>query len=120
MEIKRLKSNRTKKVRAGDKVLVIAGNSKGQSGTVIRCMDEKVLVQGINMCKKHVKRSQQNPKGGVVEMERPINISNVCACDDAGNPLKLRIRLADNGEKELVYDNDGQIVVWRSMKSSKK
>ncbi|MCE5294397.1 MAG: 50S ribosomal protein L24, partial [Chlamydiales bacterium] len=62
--------NVSKKIRAGDKVLVTAGNCKGQTGSVIRSMGEKVLVQGINLCKKHVKRSQQHPKGGVVEMER--------------------------------------------------
>lgn len=110
----------SKKIRAGDKVLVTAGNSKGQTGTVIRSMGDKVLVQGINLCKKHVKRSQQNPKGGVVEMERPIDVSNVAACDDAGNRLKLQVQISKDGDKELVYEKDGQLVVWRSMKRSKE
>lgn len=112
--------NATKKIRAGDRVLVTAGNNKGQSGTVIRSMGEKVLVQGINMCKKHVKRSEQNPKGGVVEMERPVHISNVAPCDDAGNRVKLQVRIANDGAKELVYETDGQTKTWRSMKSSKE
>lgn len=120
MEKLAVKSNGSKKVRAGDKVVVIAGNSKGQTGTVIRCEDDKVLIQGINMCKKHVKRSQQNPKGGIVEMERPINVSNVSPCDDQGNALKLSVRFDDEGQKELVYERDGQIVTWRSMKLSKE
>ncbi len=112
--------NVSKKIRAGDKVLVRAGNSKGQNGTVIRTVGDKVLVQGINMCKKHVKRSQQNPKGGVVEMERPIHISNVAPCDDAGQRLKLEVAVAKDGDKELVYDNNGKPTVWRSMKRSKE
>lgn len=112
--------NSTKKIRAGDKVLVTAGNNKGQTGTVIRSVGEKVLVQGINMCKKHVKRSEQNPKGGVVEMERPVHVSNVAPCDDAGNRVKLQVRVATDGQKELVYETDGQQKIWRSMKSSKE
>ncbi len=110
----------SKKIRAGDKVLVIAGNSKGQNGTVIRSIGEKVLVQGINMCKKHVKRSEQHPKGGVIEMERPVHISNVAPCDAAGNRVKLQIVQAKDGDKELVYEKDGQTSTWRSMKRSKE
>lgn len=110
----------SKKIRSGDKVVVIAGNAKGQNGKVIRCVGEKVVVQGLNMCKKHVKRSEQNPKGGIVEFERPIHISNVCACDEAGQPLKLKTRFDSAGQKELVYDKDGESVVWRSMKPSKE
>jgi large subunit ribosomal protein L24 len=110
---------RTNKVRAGDKVIVIAGNCKGQVGTVISCMSDKVLIQGINLRKKHVKRSQQNPKGGVVEIERPIHVSNVCACDENGAPLKLKVRVDTKGEKELYYLKNGQPVIYRSMKRSK-
>lgn len=109
--------NVSKKIRAGDKVLVTAGNCKGQTGSVIRSMGEKVLVQGINLCKKHVKRSQQHPKGGVVEMERPVHISNVAPCDAAGNRVKLQVKVAKDGAKELVYDNNGQQSTWRSMRS---
>lgn len=110
----------SKKIRAGDKVLVTAGNSKGSTGTVIRSMGEKVLVQGINLCKKHVKRSQQNPKGGVVEMEKPIHVSNVAPCDEAGNRVKVKVEINKDGTKELVYENNGQKSSWRSMKTSKE
>ncbi len=110
----------SKKVRAGDKVLVIAGNAKGQTGTVLACVGDRVLIQGVNLCKKHVKRSQQNPKGGVVELERPIHISNVCPCDDEGHPLKLKVQVNENGERELFYMKNGQKVLHRSMKRSKK
>jgi large subunit ribosomal protein L24 len=101
-------------------VLVTAGNSKGQTGTVIRCENDRVLIQGINMCKKHVKRSQQHPKGGIVEMEKPIHVSNVAPCDEQGNKLKVSVRFAKDGEKELAYDKDGKQVAWRSMKRSNK
>lgn len=110
------KSKGSKKVKAGDTVLVIAGNNKGQKGKVLSCTEDRVLVQGINLCKKHVKRSQQNPKGGIVEMERTIHVSNVCPCDEEGNALKLKVRIQD-GQKDLVHEKDGQTVVWRSLKT---
>jgi large subunit ribosomal protein L24 len=110
----------SKKIRAGDRVLVTAGNSKGQNGIVIRCTGEKVLIQGVNMYKKHVKRSQQNPKGGITEIERPMNISNVCPCDESGMKLKVKVRFNDEGQKELVSEKDGQLIAWRSMKHSKE
>ena len=110
----------SKKVRTGDKIVVIAGNAKGQTGTVLACVGDKVLVQGLNLCKKHVKRSQQHPKGGVIEIERPIHVSNVRPCDDEGRPLKVKIQVNENGGRELYYMKDGQPVVWRSMKRSMK
>lgn len=120
MERKTPKKSGSRNIRTGDSVVVIAGNSKGQSGKVVRCIEDRVVVQGVNMSKKHVKRSQQNPKGGVVEMERPIHISNVAACDEAGQPVKLQARFDSAGQKELVYDKDGKLVTWRSMKRPQK
>ncbi len=111
-------SKRSKKVRVGDKVVVIAGNCKGQIGTVVTCMDDKVLVQGINLKKKTVRRSEQNPKGGFIDIERPIHVSNVSPCDDNGVPLKVRARIDAQGEKELYYQKDGQAVTYRSMRRS--
>lgn len=110
----------TKKVRSGDKVVVIAGNCKGQVGTVVSCDEDKVFIQGVNLGKKHVKRSQQNPKGGIVEIERPIHVSNVCACDENGAPVKLKIQVDENGEKQLSYMKDGASVVYRSIKRTKR
>ena len=109
------KQKGSKKVRAGDTVVVITGNNKGQSGKVLSCTDDKVLVQGVNMCKKHVKRSEQNPKGGVVELERPVHVSNVCPCDESGKAIKVKVSTKD-GEKKLVYEKNGDLVEWRSMK----
>lgn len=71
------KSKRTKSIRKGDTVFVIAGNERGKTGSVLAHSEGKVLVQGLNMRKKHVKRSQQNPNGGIVEREMPIHVSNV-------------------------------------------
>lgn len=110
----------SKKVRAGDTVVITTGACKGQNGKVLRCIDDKVVVQGINMCKKHVKKSERNPQGGIIEMEKPVHVSNVCPCDASGNPLKLKVRVSESGEKELCYEQNGELVVWRSMKHDEK
>ena len=114
------KSRRTKKIRKDDLVLVIAGNSRGQKGKVLACSGDRVIVEGINMCKKHVKPSEANPKGGVVEFEKSIHVSNVQACDDEGNPLKLQVRANEEGERELVHAKGDELVVRRTLKRLKK
>lgn len=67
----------SKKIRKGVEVLVIAGNDKGKKGAVLARLEDRVLVQGVNVRKKHLKRNQQTAGGRVVDMEMPIHISNV-------------------------------------------
>lgn len=110
------KAKASKKIRKGDKVIAIAGNDRGQTGTVLRVIGDKVLVQGLNIVKKHVKRSQANQKGGIIEMEKPIHISNLKPCTDEGKAIKLHVRKNDQGQRELYYKVDGQDVLYRSMK----
>jgi len=68
-----------KKIKLGDEVLVIAGRDKGKSGKVIKTLraQDKVVVEGINIVKKHVKPNNQNDKGGIFDIEAPIHVSNV-------------------------------------------
>ena len=106
---------RSKKIRKGDRVLVIAGNCKGQSGEILACTEERVVVQGVNLCKKHVKKSEHNPKGGVVEFEAPMHISNVRPCDENGASVKLKIEIDQNGAKQLYYMKEQNKVLYRSM-----
>ena len=67
------------KIKVGDEVVVIAGKDKGKNGKVIKTIrkDEKVVVEGINIVKKHVKPNNQNDKGGIFDIEAPIHVSNV-------------------------------------------
>ena len=67
------------KIKVGDEVLVIAGSSKGKNGRVIKTLrkENKVVIEGINMVKKHVKPRNQNDKGGIFDIESPIHVSNV-------------------------------------------
>jgi large subunit ribosomal protein L24 len=66
-------------VKKGDHVVVLAGKEKGKSGKIIHVMTDKqrVVVEGLQMIKKHVKKSQQNPNGAIIEREGSIHISNV-------------------------------------------
>lgn len=111
-------SNKSKKIRKGDKVIAIAGNNRGQSGTVLSCSGEKVLVQGLNVRKKHVKASQQNQRGGIIEMEKPIHVSNLKVCTADETPVKLKVRATKTGERQLVYTNKDKEVLHRSLKKS--
>ena len=67
------------KLRKGDEVVVITGDDKGSKGKILQVMREKnrVLVEGINMSKKHERKTQDNPQGAIVEREAPIHCSNV-------------------------------------------
>ncbi len=67
------------KIKVGDEVIVIAGKDKGKSGKVIKTLknENKVVVEGINVAKKHVKPNNQNDKGGIFDIELPIHVSNV-------------------------------------------
>lgn len=71
------------KVKIGDKVLVIAGSNKGKEGKIIKTFkkEDKVLVEGVNIVKKHMKPNQANENGGIIERENPIHVSNVKVID---------------------------------------
>jgi large subunit ribosomal protein L24 len=73
-------------VRKGDQVTVISGNHKGSNGTILQVFPEKlqVLVEGVRMIKKHQRKTQQFPDGGILEREGPIHISNVKLVERAG------------------------------------
>ena len=70
-------------IKVGDKVRVITGNNKGSEGKVLKVLkaDNKVIVDGVNIVKKHVKPNRQNETGGILEVEAPIHISNVKVLD---------------------------------------
>lgn len=113
---KKEKSNR--RIRKGDTVVAIAGNDKGKTGTVLhRVDDSKFVVQGINVRKKAVRRSEANPQGGFVEREMPIHASNLKVCDSQGKGVRLKARLNKNGDKELYYNSDGKEILHRLVKN---
>ncbi|MFI0434211.1 MAG: 50S ribosomal protein L24 [Parachlamydiaceae bacterium] len=109
----------TSKVRKGDRVVAVSGNDRGLSGTVQSRKGDKVVVQGLNLRKKHVKKSQEAPKGRIVEIERPIHVSNLKVCVEGDTAAKLKVRTNNEGDRELVYKQGGQEMVYRSVKKPK-
>ena len=67
----------SKKLKVKDEVMVIAGNCKGQTGKILFRSEERVVVEGVNVRKKHKKPTRQNEKGQIIDIECPIHISNV-------------------------------------------
>ena len=103
-------------IKKDDMVKVIAGNDKGEVGKVLARAKDRILIQGVNVRKKHVKQQQQGKSGGeIISIERPINISNVALCDADGNRIKLKIK-SSGTTKELVYSKDGKETVYRTLR----
>ncbi|WP_019589158.1 MULTISPECIES: 50S ribosomal protein L24 [unclassified Thioalkalivibrio] len=101
-----------KKIRKGDDVVVVAGKDKGRRGTVIKVQDDKVLVQNINMAKKHQKPNpQQGVSGGIIEKEMPMHISNVMLYNPAtAKGDRVGIRTLEDGRKVRVYRSNDEVV----------
>lgn len=110
-------SNR--RMRPGDEVVIIAGNDKGRSGKIISFKGDRVVVEGINVRKKHMRKTQQNQKGQIIDIECPVHISNVSPSVN-GKAIKVRARFNDKNEKEFYYLEEGKEVLFRSAKNQKR
>jgi len=98
-------------VKKGDVVVVLAGDDKGKTGEVMSVYprDSKVLVQGVNRVFKHLKPSRQHPRGGRIQKEMPIHISNVLPLDPkTGKSTRVAFRTNEDGAKERVAKKSGQ------------
>lgn len=92
-------------VRRGDLVAIIAGNFKGSEGRILRVIpkERRVVVEGINMRKRHQRPSQANPEGGIVTFEAPIDVSNVMlVCPHCKAPARVRRRHDPDGTLERL------------------
>ena len=99
------------KIRKGDQVIVIAGRDKGKRGTVaLRVDEDHVVVEGVNVAKKHVKPNPlKGTTGGVVDKTMPIHQSNVAIFNAAtGKADRVGIKLLEGGKKVRVYKSSGQ------------
>ncbi len=65
------------RIKKGDMVQAITGEDKGKTGKVLQVLDDRALVEGLNFVKKHMRKTQDNPQGGVFEKEAPIHLSNL-------------------------------------------
>lgn len=99
-------------VKKGDTVQVIAGNDKGATGRVLRVDPDKgkVVVQGLNVARKHVRPSRKNPQGGRITVEKPIHISNVLPVNPKSSKGgRVRYRAESDGSKKRVSVDGAEI-----------
>jgi large subunit ribosomal protein L24 len=101
-----------KRIRKGDQVIVIAGKYKGQKGEVVRVLDEKVVVQNVNLVKRHTKPNPQaNQPGGIIEREAPLHISNVMLFNPAsGKGDRVGFKLLGDDRKVRVWRSTGEAI----------
>ena len=88
------------KLKTGDKVVVVSGSNKGKEGKITKILDNKVIVEGVNIVKKHLKPKNNNGTGEIIEMEAPIHVSNVMLSDPkTKKPTKVKIEKDSKGKK---------------------
>jgi large subunit ribosomal protein L24 len=100
-------------VKKDDTVFVITGKDKGKKGRVIAAYprENRVLVEGVNLVKKHAKPSQKNPQGGILTQEASIHVSNVMLVDPkSGQPTRVGYKVLDNGKKVRVAKKSGEVI----------
>jgi large subunit ribosomal protein L24 len=100
-------------VKTGDTVEVIAGNSKGKRGKIVEVLVKKnrVVVEGVNLIKKHVKPNAQSPQGEIKELEGTIHISNVLVVDPStGKPTRIGRKLNDAGNLQRFSKASGKFI----------
>ncbi|XVN41300.1 MAG: 50S ribosomal protein L24 [Rickettsia endosymbiont of Argas persicus] len=100
------------KVKKGDEVVVITGKYKGKKGKILKVLpvENKIIVSGVNLVKKHTKPTQTS-EGGIITKELPIHISNVAHIDPkTGNPTKVAFKFLENGSKVRIAKKSGEII----------
>lgn len=100
-------------IKVDDVVEVLTGDDKGKRGKVIRLdrAANKVVVEGVNRVYRHLKPSRQNPQGGRLSKEMPVNASNVALIDPTTNkPTRLGVKYQDDGTKVLVAKRSGAVI----------
>jgi len=102
------------KIRKNDNVIVIAGNNRGKTGKVLKVFPKinRVIVEGVNLRKRHTKPTQKNPQGGITEKEAPVNVSNIMILDPKTNE-KTRI-----SSKIIIDEKTGKQKSARVSRSS--
>jgi len=110
-------------IKAGDTVQVVAGDDRGKRGKVLKVYrkEGKILVEGVNRTKKHVKPNRRNPQGGQLSKELPIDASNAMLIDPSTNkPTRVGVRVLGDGSKERYSKRSGAAMGTVAPPKSKK
>jgi large subunit ribosomal protein L24 len=101
------------KIKRDDTVLIISGNDKGKRGRVLRVYpgQDRLIVEGVRMMKKHTKPTQRDPQGGIVEREAPLHVSNVMLVDPKNDePTRVGRQRLDEGRRVRVAKRSGEMI----------
>lgn len=100
------------KIKKNDDVIIIAGKDKGNRGSVLRVLEDRLLVGGINKVKKHQKPNPvKGVSGGIVEMEMPIHVSNVAIYNTSTKKAdRIGTKFLEDGNKVRVYKSSGEVI----------
>jgi large subunit ribosomal protein L24 len=110
------------KLRKDDKVVVITGRDKGKTGKIVAVFPktETVVVEGINMFKRHTKPSNKNPRGGILDITKPIGISKLMVLDPAtGKPARIGYEVNKSGVKERIFKVSAAVANAKPKKAAK-
>jgi large subunit ribosomal protein L24 len=100
-------------IKKGDMVKVLAGDSKGQQGKVLKVLvdDNKAIVEGINLISKHTKPNAKSPQGGIVKKEAPIHLSNLMVLDSSNKPTRVGRKIDEKTNKLVRYSKkSGEVI----------
>ena len=99
------------KIRKGDSVVVLTGKDKGRTGEVIQVMpkENKALVRGINMVRRHQKQTQTQ-QAGIVSKEASVHLSNLAVADSEGKPTRIGFKINEDGRKVRVAKRSGEVI----------
>jgi large subunit ribosomal protein L24 len=100
-------------IKRDDTVLIISGNDKGKRGRVLRVYpdQDRVIVEGVRMMKKHTKPTQRDPQGGIIEREAPLHVSNVMVIDPkTDSPTRVGRKRLDDGRSVRVASRSGEMI----------
>ena len=100
------------KIRKGDKVVVLSGKDKGRTGEVLSVQpkEDKALVRGVNMIRRHQKQSQSE-QGGIITKEAPIHLSNLAIADPKdGKPTRVGFQFQKDGTKVRIANRSGEVI----------
>lgn len=101
------------KIKKDDEVIVLAGRDKGKRGKVIRVIpaNDRVIVEGIHMVKRHQRADQSNPQGGIIEKESSIHVSNLANVDPkSGEPTRVGVKVLEDGRKVRFAKKSGEVL----------
>jgi large subunit ribosomal protein L24 len=101
-----------RKIKKNDDVIIIAGKDKGNRGSVLSVLEDHVLVGGINKVKKHQKPNPvKGEAGGIVEIEKPIHVSNVAIYNASTKKAdRVGVKTLDDGRKVRIYKSSGEVI----------